>query len=241
MQKTLEQTSEQLTDQGLASRWYVIPDYEGYASITDGKCDVYCLEAHIGESPMSGYESYAVAQLFSTKYPSLGVLFLIDRHKETGIIGEHQPIFSVENDTNFSRIFLPLMFSAFNQLCPTPTKRGVLVQIYQTKMSFWDFVHSSVYTFQLMMIFKREGQLAIIAVDFDDPLIKWVARLIGPLAGIFMGNIHQIPATKTPSNIKIAVEDGKGLYYELNKFSTAINEGFELATTYLDKHYQTET
>jgi hypothetical protein len=238
LHKTFEDVSEQLEKAGLKTTWYTIPNMYGYESQKQNRLsETFCLEAHLGPSYIEGFETYAVAQLFSAAYPSLAVTFLIERRKANNSLSTHLPIFNAKNDKAFSGIFLPAMYKAFNHLDPSGGQRGLLVQLYNGKMSLGDFIQASVYTIRLVTRFKKEGQLALIAVDFNDPLIRFIARLSDPVAAWLASDVHQIPSTDKPSKMSIPIRDGQE-GYRLVTCTTAFDEGIALAMSYLDNHYQ---
>ncbi|GAB4530582.1 MAG: hypothetical protein OHK0046_51250 [Anaerolineae bacterium] len=227
-----EAAAHELQRLGLKARWYVCP--AGYGM----ELPVHTLEARLGPSEVAGYAMYGVAQVFSPEYPSLAVVYVIERHEENGSIGTHQPTFNVENDKHFSRVFLPRLFTAFNPLDPTGQQRGVLVQLYNARLSAADLIGASGYTLHLMTSFKKQGQLALIAVDFDTFLMRLVSSLAGPIAALVTKDIYQIARTRTPSALALPVEDGQGGFTSINTSSTALDAGLDIARQMLDTHYQ---
>lgn len=232
-----QKASDKMSQLGLQSRWYTIPDFDGFSSIdTQPATTVYTLETHIGPSQVPGYETYAVAQTFSEAYPSLSLVFLVERDAD-GVIGTHQPVFNIKNEDNWAGTFLPAMNRAFNPLDRAEGREaGVMVQLYHASMTLGDILQASQYTFKLTSSFKKDGQLAQIAVDFDDPIMTVIGKLSQPLASLIAGgDLYQFPKTETPSQIRIPVEDGKGGYHIIDHSSTALDEGIKTAMTYLDK------
>jgi hypothetical protein len=238
LRKAFTETTAQLEKAGLKTSWYTIPKSYGYDSLAKDRLDeTFCLETHLGPSQIAGFETYGVVQVFSAAYPTLAVTLLIERSKSDGSLAEHLPIFNAENDKVFSGTLLPLMYKALNHLDPSGGERGQLVQLYNGKMSLSDLIQASGYTMHLMRTFKEAGQLSIIAVDFNDPLIRFIARASDAIAGLFISDVHQIPSTDKPSTMSVPVQNGQGSYQMLT-FTTAFDQGIDLAMSYLDKHYQ---
>lgn len=219
---------------GLDSRWYSLPATDAYSPITGGTAaPVYVVESRLGESHVPGYDTYATAQVFWPEYPSLVLLMIIDRHREDGSIGQHAPELNLPKDRLYTRTFLLTMHTAFNAL--SPHNKGVLVQIYQASISLGDLIQASVMTFQVLWRFKKDGQLASISVDFEDPLIRFIARISDPVAKAIIGDVHQFPRRETPSQLRIPFDDGQGSTYLYERSSTALDEGLRLAQSYLDR------
>jgi hypothetical protein len=236
----MQNAASRLIDSGLPSQWYMIPAYTGYGALTAGRpTDVYCLEAHLGEAHgKPEYDAYAVAQLFLPNYPSLALITLVECRKADRQPGLGQPVYSAALDKKFSRVFLRTMHTAFNALDPTRQGRGLLVQAYHAKITLGDLVGAGINTGALILRFKRDGQLAQIAVDFDDPLTTLVAGVVRPCMRLAGGDVHYIPRTKTLSSLQIPIRDSGGAYHAIGDNSTALDRGLEIAKTYFDHHYQ---
>jgi hypothetical protein len=234
-----EQAVQRLQQLGLSATWYVIDHFTGFASITNRPAvTVSCLEVCLGPSHAKpDYDAYAVAQTFHPDYPNMALIFLIERHRETGTLNPDPATFSVEIDRKYSRIFLPLMHTAFNQGDPSGQGRGLLVQSYHSQMTLGDLVQASTYSWRLLLRFKRDGQLAQIAVDYYDPYSTFVANLIRPLMGLVGGDVHFIRRTEQNSVIQMPVQNPAGGYFLVGDNSTALDQGIRLAMTYLDRHY----
>jgi hypothetical protein len=240
LHKTFELVAAEFERAGLTTSWYTIPSSIGYERLTHELLEkIYCLEVQLGASEVDGYITYAVAQLFSASYPTMVVTFLVERRVSDRMLASHLPIFTARNDKVFSGIFLPIIYKAFNHLDPSGGQRGVLVQLYHGKMSLSDLLQGLVYTIKLILRFKKEGQLAIVAVDFNDPFIRWIARVSDAIFAFMSSNVHQIPSTAELSSVEIPILDGSGNYKTL-RFSTALDQGIALAASYLDKHYQSQ-
>jgi hypothetical protein len=233
--------ANRLNTQGIVSECYTIPAYEHYGSLTDNRpADVNCLEAYLGPSPSHpGYSSYAIVQTFLPRYPSIA-LTLLKELRDTDKAPHPEPSkFSIEVDKKFSTIFLPTVYSAFNSLDPSGQNRSLLVQSYLSELTLSDFLQASGYTWKLLLRFKRDGQLAMIAVDYFDPLSTCIARVMGVTQKLFGGDIHLISRTPTSSDLKIPIRNPNGGYHLITDNSTALDKGFEIAISYLEKHYQT--
>ncbi len=235
-----EKVTSHLCDQGLPTEWYVLPNYAGYAAVTGGESvDVYCLEALLGVSHLKpDHKTYAVLQAFDTRYPNLGLITLVERRISDGAPNTtSQPVYNHRIDNKYSYTFLPAMHTALNALDPTGHGKSLLVQSYHARITVGDLPQAIVATVRLMLRFKRDGQLAQIAVDFDDPLTVFIARLVGPLAA--NRSVHYLSRQSTLSGLEIPLRNPfqKSLYCIGNNSST-LDEGFVIAHNYLDQHYQ---
>jgi hypothetical protein len=233
--------SRQLEDQGVSSEYYCIPAYEYYSLLTDNRpVDIHCLEAYLGPSPgKPGYSSYAVVQTFLPQHPAIALTLLTELRDADKQPSAEASKFNIEIDKKFSMIFLPTVYSAFNELDPTGQNRSLLVQSYLSEMTVSDFVQASVYTWKLLMRFKQDGQLALVAVDYYDPLSTFIARVMQLGQRLFGGDIHLISRTKFSSTLKIPIRNPNGGYYVIADNSTALDAGFRIAISYFEEHYQT--
>lgn len=225
---------------GLTSKWYTVPAFDGFASLgLKHPTDVYCLEAYLGPSPTrKGYSSYAVVQTFLSDYPSLGLTFLAELRDTDRQPSTEPAKFSIEVDKKFSTIFLPVLFTAFNELDPTGQQRGVLVQSYNSEMTISDFIQASAYSGQIVSRYKQDGQLALIAVDYYDPLSTLIANVMKLTTRLFGGDVHLITRSKQRSSIKLPIANTEGGFHLIANNSTALDQGIALARAYFDKHYQ---
>jgi hypothetical protein len=239
--QVVEQLKLRFGTMGLSAEWYVIPDFEGFAPVVGGQpIDVHCVEVYLGPSPTRpGYGSYAVVQTFLPDYPSLGITFLTELRDSDRLPSTEPAKFSIEVDKKFSTIFLPVLFTAFNELDPTGQQRGVLVQSYNSELTLGDFVQASAYSGKLVSRYKQDGQLALIAVDYYDPLSTLIANVMKLTTRLFGGDVHLITRTKQSSDIKIPIRNTQGRHHFIGNHSTALDEGIALARRYLDKHYRT--
>src|SRR3954451_19614528 len=100
----LNQTVAHFNGLGLPSQWYVIVAFQGFDPVNDGSpTDIYCLEADLGPAPgKPDYNSYAVAQVFSPKYPSMALIFMIERRRSDGEPSGDLAVFGVDVDEKFS-------------------------------------------------------------------------------------------------------------------------------------------
>lgn len=235
-----EATCQRLNQQGVPTEWYVLQGYTGYAAVSGGAAvDVYCLEAFLGESHLKpDHKTYAVLQAFDTRYPNLGLITLVERRNSDGAPNlTSQPVYNHRIDNKFSYTFLPIMHVALNQLDPAGQQKSLLVQSYHARITLGDLPQATVATVRLMRRFKSDGQLAQVAVDFDDPLTVLIARLVGPLAA--NQNVHYLPRGSTTSELQIPLRNpGTETPYLIGNNSTTLDEGFAIAHDYLDKHIQ---
>lgn len=237
----LERLAAQLTTEGLPAECYTIAAFEGFGALTSGRAvDVHCLESRLGKAPgRPGYSSYAVAQTFLTEYPTLALTFLVELADADRRPNPQPPRFGLEVDRKFSLRFLPAMFSGLNQIDPTGAGRGQLVQSYHAEIMLRDFLHSSVYSAVVLRRYALSGQLALIAVDYNDPMARVIAGVLGRLRRFFP-NIHMIPRASALSTLKLPVR-GPGAPYLVEGSSISLDEGFRLARSYLDAHRQSAT
>lgn len=239
-QQAIVQTAQKLNDLGVESISYTLPDYDGFAPAIAAPCsNIYCVESFLGHSHnKKNYKSYAVAQIFDPRYPNLALITMVERRDEDGAPNlDEAPAYNPAIDNVFSNIFLPVMHSAFNELDPTGQNRSLLVQSYNARITLSDLPQATLVTIKLMRRFKSDGQLAQIAVDFADPLTRFVAHLVKPFASI--GNIHHLARVEQPSAIEIPLNNPTGgSPYRIGNASAVLDEGLAIARDYLDKHYQ---
>lgn len=234
----LDQLVAKFNQSGLPAQRYTIPAFAGYSALGPALTDVECVEACLGPTPgKPGYKSYAVAQTFLPRYPSLALTFLVELRDTDRSPSGTPAKFGIEVDKKFSTLFLPFMHTALNPLDPTGQARGLLVQSYNAEMTLADFVLASYYSAALVLRFKRDGQLAQIAVDYFDRLSRMIAGALQSL-GRLVPNIHLLPRTSEPSTLQIPIRDQHDGFRLLSSSSTALDAGFRLAFLYLDAHYQ---
>jgi hypothetical protein len=222
--------------QQLPTTSYVIPAFEGFSAFTGGKTDVYCLETRLGASAKhTGYSTYAVAQSFSSSYPSLILTFVVDLRDSDKKPSSDLAKIDRRIDGKLSTIFLPAIFTMFNELDPSGNNRGLVVQSYHSEMAFGDLIHGSVYTIQLLRRFKRDGQMAIIAVDFADPILLAMSAAIRGITRLFGGDIHLMSRVAAESEIKMPILKPGGGSYLVGGNSRAVDMGLMKAKTYFDR------
>lgn len=228
--------AQKLTELGMPAEYYTIPAFPGYKSIMDTPTtDVHTIEAYLGIAHKKpDYEAYAVAQTFHPKYPSMAIVMMVERHKVTKE-PIRVPTFNAPLDYKFSALFLPLMYTAFNPLDPTGQEYGQLVQPYNSNMTKDDLLNTP-HHINLVRSFKKNHQLANIAVDYGDPLMTIVANILAPVLGS-VGDIRWIPRNKQKSLLEIPIRKPGGGYFLLGDNSTALDAGFRVAYEYLDRHY----
>lgn len=234
----LSQLCDRLQASGLPATAYTLADCDGYAALDAAATVVHCVEALLGPSPgCPGYSTYALAQLPFPAYPNLALTCLVSLRD-----GDRQPNpapakFSVAIDSKFSTLFLPAAFSAFNALDPSGQQRSLLVGSYSSEMLASDFWHASIYSYKVLQRFKRDGQLALIAVDYHDPYSRAIARVMKYFRRV-IPDLHLLVQTPTPSALRIPVRAADGQHRFLIASSTALEEGFRIAFQYLDAHYR---
>lgn len=230
---------QQLSSAGLPSEWYILPNYLHYAPVTGSAAvDVVCLEALLGVSHLKpDHCTYAMMQVFDVRYPNLGLIALVERRVSDGAPNTtEQPVYNHPIDKKFSYTFLPIMHSALNALDPAQQNKSLLVQSYHARITFADLPQATVATVRLMQRFKADGQLGQVAVDFDDPLTVFIARLVAPLTA--RRKIHYLPRTSTPSTLQIPIRNSASHEpFLIGGNSTTLDQGFTIAQHYLDAHY----
>jgi hypothetical protein len=236
----VERLVSRLSALGLPAQSYTIPAYTGYSKLTDDKAtEVRCVEAYLGAAQgKPGYDAYGVVQTFLPEYPNLALVLLIDRRQSDGALSPDFPTFSIEVDRKFSLGFLPIVYTAFNDLDPTGKNCGLLVQSYQSQVGLADLIQAGMYSWKLLLNFKKSGQLAQIAVDFHDPYTSALAALLLPIMSALVGDIHFIRRTETISSLKIPLRGPADSWSYIDNSSTALDQGFEIARSYLDRHYR---
>jgi hypothetical protein len=239
-ERVFDRLAASLTGLGLPADWYVVPNFTGVRVVAgDNPVDVYCVEALLGAShSRPGYQTYAVAQAFVPQFPSLALLFVVERRESDEQPSDGLPEFDADLDRKFSTVYLPTMNVALNELDPTGRCKGLLVQAYHSKMTPSNFARASVYSWQLLRRFKRDGQLAQIAVDYSDPLVAFIASVMRPLMFLVGGDVHMIRRTPEPSTIEMPIRNPAGGYFLIRDNSTALDQGLRLACSYLERHYQ---
>jgi hypothetical protein len=223
---------------GFQAEYYSIPNYSGYSVVLNKNKDtVYCLEVKLGDSIVSGFTTYAVAQIFDSSFPTMLLVLAVDKSTDGQELGKHLPCYTRSMDKFYSAKFIPFMHTAFNELDPTGKKKGILIQSYYSKMTLGNLLAATIYTWKIITSFKRDGQLAQIAVDFDNRLIKTVATIMRPLTGV-VGDMYHIPRTSVASQIRVPIRLANGDFGFVEDHSSALDEGIRLAQTYLRNHYQ---
>jgi len=233
---TFEQAARGLSAAGLPARWYVVPEWAGYESLTGTRSDVHCLEARLGPTPRKpGHSTYAVVQAFDPRYPNLTLVTTVSRQDATGAPGFGMTLFDKAIDKAYSTVFLPYANAAFNGLDPAGMRKGQNVQIYQAGLLLEDVLPSLAYTWRLLD-FRKDGQLAQVAVDFSETLIVLVANALAPVKP-FLKGLHWLGRTDVLSPLLIPLENPRGRPFAVSS-STALDDGFVLAYRYLDEHYR---
>lgn len=244
-QAVLARLVERMQTLGLTAEAYTLERCDGYAALSaghgpagePGNAAVHCVEVLLGASPgKTGYSTYAMAQLPFLRYPNLALTCLVSLRDRDRQPDPAPARFSVAIDSKFSTLFLPAAFSAFNTLDPTGRRRSLLVGSYSSQMLATDFVHASLYSYKLLRRYKRDGQLALIAVDYHDPYSRLIARALQHFQGV-VPDLHLRVRTATPSALRIPVRAADGGYHCLAHSSTALEDGFAVAFGYLDRHY----
>lgn len=236
--QVLSRLVEHFQGLGLPAQWYTLPACGAYAALTDGvPTDVHCVEVCLGPSPGEpGYSTFAVAQLPLPRYPNLALTALVSLHEKSRTPSPRAARFSIAIDSKFSMQFLPAAFSAFNALDPSAQGRSLLVSSYSSEMQASDLLHASVYSAKLMRRFRRDGQLAMIAVDYHDPYSRAIAKALKYFR-FAIPDMHLVLQTLVPSKLRIPIRAPGDGYHELTGSSTALEQGFAIATGYLDRHY----
>ncbi|MCC6615996.1 MAG: hypothetical protein IT320_21175 [Anaerolineae bacterium] len=226
-------TARQLQNTGYETRHYVIPNCTSYAPVTGTAADVYGVEMRLGPAAnQAGVSAWGVAHLPDPEWRNLCFMTMIEREDATGNpLLTRSPVYNVSVDQALDYVFLPALFTAWTPLDPHGKGQGIVVQAYQAAMSWSNLPNASRASLYIMRRYKRDGQLALIAVDFDDPLITFIAKLMtmGPGAS----SIHFFPKTKTPSEVTIPIPAGREEIVQMPGHSTALDQGFATARHYL--------
>ena len=237
MEKTVmdavEATAKQLEGEGYETNHYVIPNCDSYAAVTGVTADVYGLEMRLGPAAkQEGVSAWGVAHLPDPEWRNLCFMTMIERDDATGEpLLTRSPVYNVKVDQALDFVFLPTLFKAWRGLDPRGKDQGVVVQAYQAAMTLSNLPNATRASLYLIRRFKSDGQLALIAVDFEDPLIKFVAKLVSMGPGT--RGIHFYPRTKTPSAVTIPIPNGHDKMVLIAGHSNAIEQGFATAKQYL--------
>ncbi|MCL4249397.1 MAG: hypothetical protein KJ065_14720 [Anaerolineae bacterium] len=229
----VESAARQLEAKGHEIRYYVIPNSDSYASVTSAAADIYGLEMRLGPAAnQEGVSAWGVAQLPDPEWRNLCFMTMIEREDATGRpLLTRSPVYNVTVDQALDFVFLPTLFTAWRDLDPRGKRQGVVVQAYQAAMTLSNLPNATRASLYIMGRYKKDGQLALVAVDFDDPLITLVANLVTALPG--RSTIHFYPKTKTLSAVTIPLPHGDNEIVLIKDHSTALDQGFATARKYL--------
>lgn len=222
-----------LQAQGLQTRSYSIPDFDGYEAVTGGRADVYCLEVRLGHShKQQGTSAWAIAHLPDPRWRNLCFISMVEREDSTGApVASRLPVYNRRIDRVFTEVFLPVMMSAWNGLDPLRRAQGIIVQAYTSRMTLGNLIPATWLSLGILFRFRRQGQLALIAVDFDDPWIDFIARLMRSVGS--RRGVHLLARREPRSRLRVPVLDDSGGLHVLSPHSTAVDWGFEIAQGYL--------
>src|SRR5437867_3345285 len=125
-ERVFDRLAASLNELGLPAEWYVVPGFTGARAVAgNDQVDVLCVEALLGASHRRpGYETYAVAESFFPQFPSLALLFVVERRESDGQPSDGLPEFDADLDRKFSTLYLPTMNVALNELDPTGLRKG---------------------------------------------------------------------------------------------------------------------
>jgi len=229
----VERTVGQLEGAGYQTRHYIVPNSNSYAPVTGAAADIYGLEMRLGPAAnQKGVSAWGVAHLPDPEWRNLCFMTMIEREDASGNpLLTRSPVYNVSVDQALDYVFIPALFTAWTELDPRGKRQGVVVQAYQAAMTLSNLPNATRASLHIIRRYKRDGQLALIAVDFDDPLITFVAKLM--TLGPGTSNIHFYPKTKIPSAVTIPIPDGSEKVVQMGGHSTALDEGFATARRYL--------
>lgn len=237
--QTADDFVAQLNERGLPSRHYTVPQFTGYNAVTQSPVDVLCIESLLGPSPWrAGYSTYALAQTFLTDYPSLSLSLIVELADADRSLCQEPARFSYDVDKQFSTIFLPTLFTAFNPLDRVGKNKSLVVQSYNSAMTLQDFLQASLLSARIMTSFKAMGQLALVAVDYYDPITIVISRVMQAVNRVLKQPIHLVIKTNQPSSLQIPVQSMGNQYNLLRTHSTALEAGIAIAKDYFDRHYR---
>lgn len=236
-QQAFSHLASRLRAEGLHAESWVVPAFYGFHAYNAGSAaDAHGLTVDLGPSAGSrGRHTYALALSPLRAHPNLAITFLVSLEDADQAPSPAPAVFDLAVDRAFSTIILPILFTELPALDPTGLGRGVIVQSYDARLAPSDLLHAAVYTHLLLQRFKRDGQLALIAVDYDDALQRLIARAAGALRPL-LPDVHLIPRAAAASSISIPIPRRGGGHHLRPASSAALDAGLATALSYLRRH-----
>jgi hypothetical protein len=237
LHKAFSRLAARLRAEGLRAESWVVPAFDGLRAYNGGSAsDAHGLTLDLGPSAGARERStYALAISPLRAHPNLALTFLVSLSEADCAPCPAPAVFDLSVDRAFSTIFLPTLFTELPALDPTGLNRGVIVQSYDARLAPSDLLHAAVYTGRLLFRFKRDGQLALIAVDYDDALQRLIARAAGALR-LLLPDVHLIPRAAEASAIPIPIPRPEGGHHLRAASSAALDAGLAVALSYLRRH-----
>ncbi|MEU8570053.1 hypothetical protein AB0C51_17165 [Streptomyces pathocidini] len=202
--------------------------------------DILTLEARLGPAHRKpGHSVHAVLQVFDPRWPNLSLMRVLERRDGDGRPTEESrvPVYSRGLDAALSLRFVPVVNSLLNPFDPLGREESLCVGCYQGRIAPSDALRAPAMAFHTLRTYRREGQLAVIWVDFQDPLAVPAVRLVRSLTA--RRDVHLIPRTRTPSELRTVVRSPSGRMWHVGAMSTAVDEGLALARDYLNRRART--
>ncbi|MGW7440221.1 hypothetical protein [Streptomyces sp. NPDC054849] len=232
--KAFSSAAAALTAQGAPTRHYVVPDCHGYAPITGGAADVWCLEVDFGAALRQPGESLVgVFQAFDPAHPHLGFAFLGQRRVDGTPVSNHRlPRWRYRQDNLFCYTFMPTVNDLLAPLDPTGKGSSQIVGVYHGSITAPDYLSVPRKVATLRNDARRQGQHAVVWADFRAPFSEAAVRLVRrSLQGSWP--IHLIPRAAQASRIRVPTRlpDGTIGYFE--DFSASLDKAIILAQDYL--------
>lgn len=213
---------------------YQVPE-GGYAPLTGQTAtDVFSLEARLGPAHRRpGYSMWAVFQVFDPAQPNLALTRFLDRRDDDGMPDEdpRRPVYNVALDGRLCRTFIPVCNRALEQLDPTGRGRSQHVDSYPGRVSLGNLFQSPLLAVGMFHRFRKDGQGAVLIVDFTEPLAAPAVQLVKTVMA--RRDAHLIPHTGTASAVRVPLRAHDGTVHQLGGMSTAVDEGVGIARRYL--------
>ncbi|MEV8022133.1 hypothetical protein AB0O76_38645 [Streptomyces sp. NPDC086554] len=235
LDKVFTAAAEALTTRGVRARHYVIPECEAYTPLTGTAADVWCLEVDCGAALRRPGESVILLfQVFDPAFPNLGLVFMGQRRVSDGApVNSHRlPRWRYRHDNLYVYTFMPTVNDVLAPLDPTRRRHSQIVAVLHGSATAPDYVAAPKKLVALRNDARRQGQLAIIWVDFKARFLELTERIVfRPLAGSWPW--HLMPRSAQLSDVRVPIQKKDGELGYFQDFSQALDSGIGLARDYL--------
>ncbi|MEV6717949.1 hypothetical protein AB0M48_38595 [Lentzea sp. NPDC051208] len=175
-----------------------------------------------------GYSVYGFFQVADPAYPNLGTFRTLEvrDYDQMPVADPARPVYDKETDRRVSAVLTPVLNSLLNPLDPCGRGQSLTVGCFHGRVSARDLLNACVMGCRIVRGFRREGQLAIIWVDFSDKVFVLAARAFGGLGARF--GVHLLVRDTLLSTRATAVRLG-GHDHHVGGLSHAFDRGVQLA------------